>query len=1295
MTLPTSDDKTPSLVSFPSRSQRSSGVFIGVILTCAAIILTLIAPLFDLEVNDTLAGLLCFVLYVFSSLWDEHAEDSTWSAYRHLAILVAWQINGLGPTLLLVLTGISIAAAIRLQFGKSGHFWDHPPAETFRSARDSLFLQAVLLLTAELIFRIMGSTAPRISVLPVLVVIIVALAASHIVEYLLTATPKTWPPAPMDVHQRYRLFTEIALLPLIIILPLIFRGSGLSIFAVIILMVAAYAQRYHQTTAAARESAQLYNQSAALMRKLALVNRMAQNAMFNVDQPIAMKTACQTAATIIQADYAAIFLIQPEQNRIQLAESMGFSGEQLAAGYNLPYKPPLPSLDNTYAIADTQITPDTSLAAAFHRALGVRALALVPLRSGNLELGYLAVYHNQPHMHKPMELELLEILGGQLAASLDNIQLLQALELHAFELSHLVYLSRVATSSPQIDKVSAELADVLRQITAMDWATLALREEQNGRMPILGISGNGKPVSSTPGSFVPAMPEIDQMDGNLSSQIHSFHIGQSDISDALHSFMESYGLVSLVLAPLIANNQLMGLILLGAVRLHRLSAREEQMLETATNQLANQLANLQLYQRTNTELHQQLEQLALIEDIVQRISSSHDFNTIIDDVFEAAIKSTRADMVDLALLTEAEDFWVIERYYEDGKPIKRVFSQRKDEGIIGKVQRTGEIILTPDNSAVSDYVPTEDANYRSSLSVPLTKDGDTVGVLNVESKKGDFFNRSQADFLKNLGGHAIISIDNARLLEELQHQINTLTSLRELSLEIATATDTDSVAKAVLKTAMRLTRGQYAVIFHYDGKTVTPLEKIESGQALSAKSQKNLFQEIAQQAANSREVQAVERVSEIDSSGNGAPIYPSLIATPITRSDQIHEVLCIAFAEEQHFESRDYNTLSLLAIQAAGHLENAALHERIRQGSNRLRAILDSTRDGVILLDYRGRLIEVNPAAQRLLGINLNDHIDESFVDTLLHHLESDEDQQAGYSREELKTLARIQRLEPEGITRREFARQTAPNTITYVEEIGSTVLDENDHMMGRLLVLRDITEEKMVEIYRDEITGMAVHDLRSPLAAIISAQKIAQDNLARPDGKEAIRQALNASLTSADKLMTLVNSLLDIRKGKEMTLERGAASIGELIDSAWQTLQPTAQKHNIPAEFIIPDDLPDVNVDADKMRRVLINLVDNGLRYTPAGKPIQISVQPMPKQRGKLLVRIADSGPGIPAKAREKIFEQYWQVKENRPLRGSKGSGIGLTFCQKVLEAHGERIWVENESPLPGACFAFTLPIC
>jgi signal transduction histidine kinase len=347
----------------------------------------------------------------------------------------------------------------------------------------------------------------------------------------------------------------------------------------------------------------------------------------------------------------------------------------------------------------------------------------------------------------------------------------------------------------------------------------------------------------------------------------------------------------------------------------------------------------------------------------------------------------------------------------------------------------------------------------------------------------------------------------------------------------------------------------------------------------------------------------------------------------------------------------------------------------------------------MVLLDDRGRLIEVNPAAQRLIGINLGDHLNEPFVETLLRHIESDDDQSAGYSRDELKKLARIQRLEPVGITRREFMRQVPPNNVIYVEEIGSPVVDDHEHVYGRLLTLRDITDEKLLESYRDEISSMLVHDLRSPLAAIISAHKIALENLPMPDGMDAIKQSLDASLISAERLMVLVNSLLDIRRGKTMFLERDSVSIRELVEDARRTLEPTAKKYNIPVEIILPSDLPPVNVDAEKIRRVLINLLDNALRFTPAGKAIRLSVEHQ-SDRNKLYVYVADSGPGIPEKERERIFEQYWQVKENRPLRGAKGSGIGLTFCQKVLEAHGERIWVQVPGPLPGACFAFTLPV-
>jgi two-component system clock-associated histidine kinase SasA len=186
--------------------------------------------------------------------------------------------------------------------------------------------------------------------------------------------------------------------------------------------------------------------------------------------------------------------------------------------------------------------------------------------------------------------------------------------------------------------------------------------------------------------------------------------------------------------------------------------------------------------------------------------------------------------------------------------------------------------------------------------------------------------------------------------------------------------------------------------------------------------------------------------------------------------------------------------------------------------------------------------------------------------------------------------------------------------------------------------------------------------------------------------------QTINMSLVSADKLMTIIESLLTIQKGRSMTLDRTSVSIEELIELARWTLLSSIEKANLKLTVEIPRDTPLVYVDSEKVRRVIINLLDNAIRYTPSGDEIRLWVEE-DRARRKLIVHLADSGPGIPVKERERVFEQFWQVKGNQPLRGTKGNGIGLAFVARVLEAHGESIQVEETSPLPGAHFSFTLP--
>jgi signal transduction histidine kinase len=188
-------------------------------------------------------------------------------------------------------------------------------------------------------------------------------------------------------------------------------------------------------------------------------------------------------------------------------------------------------------------------------------------------------------------------------------------------------------------------------------------------------------------------------------------------------------------------------------------------------------------------------------------------------------------------------------------------------------------------------------------------------------------------------------------------------------------------------------------------------------------------------------------------------------------------------------------------------------------------------------------------------------------------------------------------------------------------------------------------------------------------------------------------RKTLGVAAQSASGLLKLVDSLMDISKleTRQMPLTRAPVIIDELIASALASLSGTVDEANIEFEVDIESDLAPLNIDAVIIQRVIVNLLDNALRHTPAGGKILVSAR---RNGYDVIIRVADSGPGIPQAERDRIFERFRQVKDNIPLRGPKGSGLGLTFCKLAVEAHGGHIWVEADSPLSGACFAVSLPV-
>jgi signal transduction histidine kinase len=215
----------------------------------------------------------------------------------------------------------------------------------------------------------------------------------------------------------------------------------------------------------------------------------------------------------------------------------------------------------------------------------------------------------------------------------------------------------------------------------------------------------------------------------------------------------------------------------------------------------------------------------------------------------------------------------------------------------------------------------------------------------------------------------------------------------------------------------------------------------------------------------------------------------------------------------------------------------------------------------------------------------------------------------------------------------------------------------------------------------------MIYHDLRSPLANVVSSLSLLDTMLSSDD--PALKSLLEISMRSTERIQRMTDSLLDLS-----VLEAGQP-IGSLkpinilapVYEAVEAMETLVHNKSQIISYKIPDRLPNILADQDMIRRVVVNLLENASKYSPQGSRIEVGAR---AEKGKILVWVGDNGPGIPASECERIFEKFTRLKsENAP----KGLGLGLAYCRLALQAHGGRIWVESELGV-GSRFIFTLPV-
>ncbi len=261
----------------------------------------------------------------------------------------------------------------------------------------------------------------------------------------------------------------------------------------------------------------------------------------------------------------------------------------------------------------------------------------------------------------------------------------------------------------------------------------------------------------------------------------------------------------------------------------------------------------------------------------------------------------------------------------------------------------------------------------------------------------------------------------------------------------------------------------------------------------------------------------------------------------------------------------------------------------------------------------------------------------------------------------------------------------TIAKTLEYVAQ-GKESRRAHEYRVGKEVAEANFSQLQALEAMRDSLVHMIVHDLRTPLTAILGGLRM------MPDMGElnALQQeVLDISTDGSETLLGMINDLLCISKMESGAMEISAAQIEVemMAQRAIAQVQSLAKHSEIELIYEPKGDLPLLRADESLLTRVLVNLLGNSIKFTPGGGQIHLRVQ---HDEEEMIFAIEDTGPGIPPEAFERIFSKFGQVNGGTGTRTS--TGLGLTFCKMAVEAHGGRIWIESELG-QGSTFSFAIP--
>ena len=929
----------------------------------------------------------------------------------------------------------------------------------------------------------------------------------------------------------------------------------------------------------------------------------------------------------------------------------------------------------TVAVADVLAAPeldDPSLGSVDTLTqLGSRSALSTPVIVFDRMIGTMALHRPETGPWSAADVLLAEAVAREIGLALHTARLLEENERRLGEQTALLKAAQTVTSELELDAVLQRLVDEVAALLVADAVDCFLLDQERGVLRCAAVHGL---LEGIVGFEFPAERGLSGRAIARGRPVLSDDYG--NLPDAVpHPVYE--GFRSAIVAPMRWSGEVMGILGVGTRDpLRRFTQAEAGLLEAFANLAALSLRNAESFAERSRQARIQRGFYRIAAVLGEPISREETFDALAQaacDAFgggSAAVLMPRDDDLRLAGLHSLPGLLV--KFLEDGLG--------DPSGPLRACARRGRVLAAPSLELDERFDEVwrsvmRESGYRSLLAVPVevprSEDGALVLVFFPDERR---FADDDLELARNLAGAARGALERSELFEAERRARALAQQLARTGALLARELDPGALLDDVVRQAPALLDADAAVIRLLEGDELVAGAAIGDDAAAVLDSRVASTARLAGDAVQSRSPVAIPDAREDQRLLQADPMlaagYASCVAVPLVGPEGgVHGVLSVYCRPPRAWREEEVEALAAFAGNASAALSSAELYQSVALEKERSVAILSNIADGIVAVDREGKVVLWNSAAERITGVPAEEALTRPPVDVLQRELESDSDAPLG------ERFVSIRRGGEE----------------IWLSLTEAVMRDPAGAVAGRIFAFRDISAERVVEQMKSEFVSNVSRELRSPLTSIYGfAETLLRDDVLF--GEEERRTFLGYIASEAGRLTAIVDRLLAVARldGGDLQVQISPTDVGavvsEVVSAAKQSL--ALEGH----EFVL--DLPPeplaIDADREKLRQIVMDLVENAVKYSPGGGTVRVSAS---RRDDMVEVSVDDEGIGIPQSEQGRIFAKFYRAETGGRDLASGGTGLGLFIAKELLAAMRGRIWVRSREG-EGSSFVFSLPL-